>query len=325
MRMFVIACTGLLVLAVGFQFLQHQSAALIDQILLQPLPQQISWLVILVAVLVLIAAALWLTQKLMQERKAYEALETRFRGVREGVNGLATSQKDADWAVNYLAETDPEHTIKSLQQRLANTEQVAQLQQGRNDASDLLARIEDIQNQQKTLREMLGGVIGKRRSVEQLFTELQRSQGDIDRMLADIEGDDGNLQGRLHALTQSINGISPRFDDLERSLEMLIQLKKGLGVLQSRLVPIEQNEHGGIKALGKTVQDVRDQLVARLDFLGQEGDVTLADRVAKLAETKQQLDARTSGLLEQYHALNTIHKDVVGIVAKLKKEINSGA
>jgi chromosome segregation ATPase len=325
MRLFVIVCSALLVLGAGFQivFSEHQPAAFLDRILLQPLPQKIAWAVILVAAPALIAAALWLTEKLLQERKTNETLETRFRGVRDAIYGLEGSQKDADSAADYLARTDPELAIKSLQQRLVKTEQTAQLQQNRNDAGDLLARVEDLQNQQKAFRETLAGMIGKRRSIEQLFAELQRSQEDIDRMLADIEGDGSNLQDRLQTLTQSINGANPRFDEIERSMEMLIQLKKGLGVLQTRLAPLEQNEHGGINNLIKAVHDLRDQLITRVDFLDREGGVPLADRVARLAETKGELDARVSGLLDQFSKLDTIHKDMAGLFAKLSKEINA--
>jgi chromosome segregation ATPase len=323
MRLFVIVCSALLVLGAGFQivFSEHQPAVFLDRILSQPLPQKIAWVVILIAAPALIAAALWLTEKLVQERKANEALETRFRGVRDAIYGLEGSQKDADSAADYLARTDPELAIKSLQQRLVKTEQTAQ--QTRNDAGDLLARVEDLQNQQKAFRETLAGAIGKRRSIEQLFAELQRSQEDIERMLADIEGNGANLQDRVQTLTQSINGTNPRFDEIERSMEILIQLKKGLGVLQARIEPLEQNEHGGVNNLIKAVHDLRDQLVARVDLLDREGGVTLADRVAKLAETKRELDACVSGLLDQFFKLDTIHKDMAGLFAKLSKEINA--
>jgi chromosome segregation ATPase len=166
-------------------------------------------------------------------------------------------------------------------------------------------------------------VIGKRRSIEQLLAELQRSQDDIDGMLAGIEGDGSNLQDQLAKLTQSLSGTNPRFDEIERSMEALVQLKRGFGVLQTRLLPLEQNEHGGINNLIKAVHDIRDQLVTRLDFLDREGGITLVDRVAKLAEIREELDARISGLLDQLSKLEVIHKDMAGLFAKLSKEINA--
>jgi hypothetical protein len=90
-----------------------------------------------------------------------------------------------------------------------------------------------------------------------------------------------------------------------------------------RLVPLEQNEHGGVNNLIKAVHDIRDQLIARVDFLDRDGGVALVDRVAKLAETREELDARISGLLDQFSKLDMIHKDMAGLFAKLSKEINA--
>jgi chromosome segregation ATPase len=325
MRLLVIACSALLVLGAGFLIgsSEHQAAAVVDRILSQPLPQKLAWVVILVAGLALISAALWLTQKVVEERKSNAALEARFRGVRDGINNLEGSQRDAESAADYLARTDPDHAIKSLQQRLERTEQTALLQQSRNEAADLSTRVEDLRDRQKAFREILAGVIGKRRSIEQLLAELQRSQDDIDGMLAGIEGDGSNLQDQLAKLTQSLSGTNPRFDEIERSMEALVQLKRGFGVLQARLLPLEQNEHGGINNLIKAVHDIRDQLVTRLDFLDREGGITLVDRVAKLAEIREELDARISGLLDQLSKLEVIHKDMAGLFAKLSKEINA--
>src|SRR5712691_8431846 len=142
MRVFVLICSALLVLAAGYALLSsgYQPATFVERMLAPPLPQKFAWFVILVAPAMLIASALWQTEKLVRERKVSGSLETRLRGVHEGISGLERSQKDADSAATYLARTDPEDAIKSLQQRLAKTEETAQLQQSRNEAFDLLSR-----------------------------------------------------------------------------------------------------------------------------------------------------------------------------------------
>jgi chromosome segregation ATPase len=323
MRVFVLVCSALLAVAAGYALLSSGPATLVERMLAQPLPQKIAWFVILVAPATLIASALWQTEKLERQRKVTGSLETRLRGVHEGIDGLERSQKDADSAATYLANTDPEDAIKSLQQRLAKTEATAQLQQSRNEALDLLSRIEDLRKQQQAFRETLAEVVGKRRSIEQAFSDLQRGQSDIDRVLLDIEGDGTSLQDRVQSLAESINGNNPRFDEIERSMEALIQLKRALGVLQARLSPLEQNEHGGIKNLIKAVHDTRDQLVASVDRLDRDGEANLAERVTKLTESRQQLEQRVSSLLDEFSKLGTIHKDINGILAKLGNEIKA--
>ena len=100
-------------------------------------------------------------------------------------------------------------------------------------------------------------------------------------------------------------------------------MKRGLGALQNRLAPLEQNEHGGIKNLIKAVHDIRDQLVASVERLDRDGEANLAVSVTKLAESRQQLEVRVSSLLDEFSKLDSIHKDIHGMLAKLGKEINA--
>jgi hypothetical protein len=106
-------------------------------------------------------------------------------------------------------------------------------------------------------------------------------------------------------------------------MEALIQLKRALGVLQERLAPLEQNEHGGVKNLIKAVHDIRDQLVASVDRLDRDGEANLAERVTKLTESRQQLEERVSSLLGEFSKLDSIHKDINGLLAKLGNEIKT--
>jgi chromosome segregation ATPase len=324
MRLFVVVCSTLLMIAAAFQVVSadQQPAALLDRALSLPLPQQIAWGVIFVAALALIAGALWLAEKLVQERRTSDKLEAHIHGVADAVEELDGSQKDADSAVGYLARTDPQQAIRNLQQRLTKTEQAVD-QHGQREGSDLLTRLEELRNQQKELRETLAAAIGRRRSIEQQFTELQRSQEEIERMLAGIEGGTGELQDRIQKLAQSIDGTNPRFDEIERLMETLVQLKRGFGVLQARLAPLEHNEHGGVNNLTRAVHDLRDQLVARVDLLDREGGVTLAERVSLFAETKDKLELSISGLLDEFSRLDLIRKDMSGLFDRLSKVIDA--
>jgi DNA repair exonuclease SbcCD ATPase subunit len=324
MRLFIIVCSLLLIIgaAVEISSLEGQPAEFLARALSQPLPQAAASMAILFAALGLLAAALWTVEKLRQVRKTNEALEARLRGVHATIDNLESSQKDAESAVNYLGRSDPDQTITALQQRLVNAERAAQLHQDHDQTSDLLARVEDLQGKQKAFREMLAETFEKRRSIERLFADLQQSQEDIDQMVRDLESGDGSLQGRLQKLSQSISEIDPRLDSIEHSMQTLTELKKSLGVLQSRLAPLEHNEHGGVRNFVKTVYELRDQLAARVDVLDHEGGIALADRVAELSQTKQVLDASVANLLQQFSSLETIHKEMSGLFAKLGNAID---
>ena len=327
MRIFVFACSGLLVIAAGFASLssEYPPTIFFERILSQPLPQKIAWLAILVAAPMLIVSALWQGVKLAQQRKVTKVLEARVRGTREAIEGLDRSQRDAELAASYLTHSNPEDAIKSLQQRLTKTEQAAKLQQGRDLADHVMLRIEDFRKQQQGFSELLSEAIDKRRLIEQALAELQTSQSEIDRMLLQIEGDGNDLQDRLQMLADSMKEAHPRFDEIERSMEMLIQLKRGLGALQARLASLEQNEHGGIRHLIKAVHEIRNQLIANVDHLEWEGELSLAQRIANIVETRQQLEERVVDLLGQFSKLDRVRKDISGLLAKLSNGINTTA
>jgi chromosome segregation ATPase len=325
MRIVLIVCGVLWALAAGYEVLLAgpQLGGFFERIQAQPLPEKIAWFVMLLAPVTLVALSAWQTVKLAQERQTNDSLQARLRGVRDAVNEIELSQKDADSAAQYLARTDPEDAIRSLQHRLSKTEEAAHLQRSRNEAVDLLERIESLRTRQQAFRETLGDVVGKRQIIDQTFTELRRHQDDVERMLGDLEGDGASLQDRLQELASSLDGTHPRFDEIERSMEALIHLKRGVVTLQARLAPLEQNEHGGVKNLIKAVHELRDQLVAKVDRLDRDGESNLAIRVATLAESKQQLEGRVTGLLDEFSKLYSIHKDISGLLASLGQKLNA--
>ncbi len=63
---------------------------------------------------------------------------------------------------------------------------MTQIQQSRNEIGDLQTRVEELRAQQQALRERLTPVLEKRRSIEQLFGDLDSRENDIERALAEI-------------------------------------------------------------------------------------------------------------------------------------------
>src|ERR1700676_2940345 len=171
MRILALFCGALLALAVGFEVYssEYPPAALIDFVQGQPLLQKLAWAVIIVSPFGLLAAALWESARLDQQRKASAVWETRFRGVRKTADELDDAQKDVDRATNYLERSDPEEAMSAIQRRLIEAERTTHLQQSRKEKQGLRVRIDRARPQQQALREKLGGTIEKRRLIEPLF------------------------------------------------------------------------------------------------------------------------------------------------------------
>src|SRR6202790_2207679 len=144
MRILALFCGALLALAVGFEVYssEYPPAALIDFVQSQPLLQKLAWAVIIVAPFGLLAAALWESARLDQQRKANEVWETRFRGARKSVDELDDAEKDIDRATNKLERSDPEESMSAIQRRLIEAERTAHLQQSRNEKEGLRVRID---------------------------------------------------------------------------------------------------------------------------------------------------------------------------------------
>ena len=320
MRAFLFILSVVVTLAAGWALysMEFRPALLLEYVMSRPLPEQIAWAVICLVPLILFAVALMLREKLERQRKATEHLEARLTGVRQSVSGLEEAMKDNESATNYLAASDPEDAIAALQGRISKAEQAAQLHEGRNDATDLFSRLENVRQQQHAIREKLSEVIGKRRSIEALVTELQRSQEDIESTLISIEEDKNGrpLVDRLQRIEDFSAGTGPRFDEIERCMEMLLRVKSEFGALQTRLLPLEDQETGvrtALRSLGKT----RELLAASIDRIEREEGIPLAVRVQKLAQARQDLDQQVTHLLEQFSKLDTIHKDIQDLFAKL--------
>jgi chromosome segregation ATPase len=322
MRILALICGALLALAVGFEVYssEYQPTALIDLLQSQPLLQKLGWAVIIVSPFGLLAAALWESARLDQQRRANEVWETRFRGVRKTVDELDDAQKDVDRATNYLERSDPEEAMSAIQRRLIEAERTTHLQQSRNEKEGLLARIDMARQQQQALREKLGDTIEKRRLIEPLFVELQNSQDVLEKGLTSLKDDE--LNDHLQALMKSTDRMKSRCGDVEGIFATFVQQKAELDSLKARIAPLDDKQNG-VKSLVNALHDIRDQLTSTIERLDRDGDATLAERATKFDENKQVFDERVAGLLEQFSKLDGLNKDIRGLFAKLRGEVDA--
>jgi len=318
-------CSALFVLAVGFLVLGEgrEAAALLDVFWSQPLLSKVAWAVVALVPIVLVPSALWLGETLVRQRQAAQALESRLGGVRQGVKALAQSQVDAEAAVHHLARTDPEDVMSALQQRLTEAERFAQIQHSRNETGDLDSRVEEIRAQQKALQERLAPVLEKRRSIEQLFMELDGRQNDIERALAEVaRGDDAvALDVGLKNMANFVSQSHERCDDIERASKVIAGLQEDYAELQARLAPFAAAEDGVVRRV-KELSATRDRLTEDIGALEQTPQGPLAERVQKFVNERNQLDDRLSQLNAQFAKLAALRTDLAGLFANFNRALD---
>ena len=194
----------------------------------EPLLHKIAWAVIVLVPLLMLPFAVWLWDRLARQREAATALEMRLDGARARVKDLGKAQIDAEADVAHLTRSDPEDAIAALQRRITEAERFAQIQQSRNETVDLESRVGAIRAQQQALQERLAPVLDTRRSIEQLFTELDSRQSDIERALAEVaSGDDGTaLDLRLKNLVEFVRQSNFRCDQIEHASKTIATLNE---------------------------------------------------------------------------------------------------
>jgi chromosome segregation ATPase len=210
--------------------------------------------------------------------------------------------------------------MSAIQRRLIEAERTTHLQQSRNEKEGLLARIDMARQQQQALREKLGDTIEKRRLIEPLFVELQNSQDVLEKGLTSLKADE--LNDHLQALMKSTDRMKSRCGDVEGIFATFVQQKAELDSLKARIAPLDDKQNG-VKSLVNALHDIRDQLTSTIERLDRDGDATLAERATKFAENKQVFDERVAGLLEQFSKLDGLNKDIRGLFAKLRGEVDA--
>src|SRR6185437_6028698 len=103
-------------------------------------------------------------------------LRSRLEGVRATDNEATKAQTEAEADVEQLPRGDPEDAIAAPQRRVSEPERRPHIQQSRNAITDLDSRVAAIRAHQQALKDRLAPVLDTRRSIEQLFTELDGRQ-----------------------------------------------------------------------------------------------------------------------------------------------------
>ena len=326
MAKFVGICVVLFVLAVGLVVVNQPQdmAALFEAFRSEPLAQKLAWFLVVVIPLALIPSALWLTDALLRQRRANDALEQRLGGVRQGVRELTKSQVDADASVHHLARTDPEGALGAVTQRLTDAERVTQVQESRSEiGGDLQSRVDELRTRQQALRDRLVPVLEKRRSIEQLFADLDSRENDIERSLAEIvSGDDATaIEVRLNNLMEFVRRSHERCDDIEQAAKTIGGLKEDFAGLQTRLEP-QAAAQDGIRRRVKDLDEAKDRLAAEIAALQQTPQGSLAERVQTFAEDKKKLEDGVADLEMQLSRLASLRKDVEGVSANFDRALD---
>jgi chromosome segregation ATPase len=313
------------VLAVGFVVVSHAQdfAALFEAFRTEPLTQKLAWFVIVLIPLALIPSAIWLSDAVIRQRKATDELELRLGGIRHAARDLGKTQIDADAAIHHLARTDPETAIGDVTARLTEAERVLQVQQNRNEVGDLQAKIDALRVQQQALRERLVPTLEKRRSIEQLFAELDSREADINRALSEVaSGDDAiAIDVRLKQLMDFVGKSHERCDKIEQASKTVAGLKEDYGDLRERLAPFVAAEDGIARRL-KELNEARDRLTADIDALQKTPQGSLDARVQTFADDKIKIDDNVSNLDLQFSKLALLRQDVETVSTKLDRALD---
>lgn len=327
MAKFVGICVVLFVLAVGVVVVNQPQdmAALFEAFRSEPLAQKLVWFLVVVIPLALIPSALWLADALLRQRRVNDALEQRLGGARQGVRELTKSQVDADASVHHLARTDPEGAIGAVTQRLTDAERGMQVQESRSEiGGDLQSRVDELRTRQQALRDRLVPVLEKRRSIEQLFADLDSRESDIERSLAEIvSGDDATaIEVRLNNLMEFVRRSHERCDDIEQAAKTIGGLKEDFAGLQTRLEP-QAAAQDGIRRRVKDLDEAKDRLAAEIAALQQTPQGSLAERVQTFAEDKKKLEDGVADLEMQLSRLASLRKDVEGVSANFDRALDA--
>jgi hypothetical protein len=324
MGKFVGISVALFVLAVLFVGLTQGAAmaAIFAAFGALPWLQKIAWAVIVLVPLVMLPFAVWLWDRLVRQQQSGMTLQQRLEGVRASVKEATKAQTEAEADVQQLTRSDPEDAIAALQRRVSEAERFAQIQQSRNAITDLDSRVAAIRAQQQALKERLAPVLDTRRSIEQLFTELDGRQSDIERSLAEIaSGDDGTaLEIRLKNLTEFVRQGNARCDQIEQASKTLASLSEAGAAMGARLAPFAAAEDG-ISSRVRQLGETNDRLIAQIGSLERLPEGLLSDRVQKFSADSKKLGDGVTHLHDEFCKLADLRKDVAGFVATFERAL----
>ncbi len=326
MGKFVGVSVVLFVLAVAFVALSQgpEMPALITAYLSEPWLYKFAWAVIVLVPLVMLPFAVWLWDRLARQGQTATALEQRLEGVRSRVRDLTRAQGEAEADLQKLVRSDPEDAIAALQRRITESEHFAQIQQSRNEMVDLDSRVGALRTQQQNLKDRLGPVLDVRHSIEQLFTELDGRQRDIERSLAEVaSGEDGTaLDLRVKNLVDFVRQGNARCDQIEHASKTVAALNEACAEMHTRLAPLAAAEDGVTSRIRKLGEE-RDRLAAEIAALERAPEGSLAEHVQRLTDDKNRLDDGIAHLNAQFSKLAALRRDTGALFAGFDRALNA--
>ena len=274
--------------------------------------QQIAAILIALVAAALIASTLYQAWRVAGEAESARALREGVVSAKGALAAANASQKDFDAAVAHLSTSDPEDAFSSIHKQLSESEARLALQRGRNEATDMKERLEEVRRRQQALREQIGEVAERRRAIEPVFEELKDRQRQLARSLDKIETDDNNNNfiDLLKEFDIKTGPIQLRHQALQDAFALLTRLKEGIATSQGELVRL-QAPATGVKALLADVQVAREQLVKAIEGLETtaEGEA-LSARVGMLDSGKKDAEQRIARLEQSFAVLDAIRRDM---------------
>ncbi len=188
------------------------------------------------------------------------------------------------------------------------------MQKTRNEIGDLDARAGEIRAQQQALQSRLAPIVEKRRSIEQLFADLESRQYDVDRTLAEIGGGDDAvaLNVRLKKMIEFVRASDQRCDEVERASKVIAGLREDFVELQKRLAPFAAAADG-VAMRVKELEAARSKLAEEIGSLEQTPLGPLSGRVQQFADAKHSLENRLSLLADDFSRLATLRNDIAAL------------
>jgi chromosome segregation ATPase len=274
--------------------------------------QQVAAILTALVGLALIASTLYQAWQAARGAQKARLLREGVASAKGALTAAVASQKDFDAAVSHLSKSDPEEALSSIHKQLTESEARLALQRGRNEATDMKERLDEVRRRQQALREQIGEVAEKRRAIEPVFEELKDRQRQLARSLDKIETDDNNNNfiDLMKEFDLKTGPIQARHQALQDAFTLLMRLKEGIANSQGELVRL-QAPASGIKALLGEAQVARDHLVKEIEALETtaEGDAVSA-RASALEAGKRDAEQRIARLEQSFAVLDAVRRDM---------------
>ena len=266
---------------------------------------------IAILLLWLIGTALWQADRLTKRDSQISLLQKRLDGVWLSAKAAEQQQGELQAGIGALLNTDPEETLTSLQRRLTDAERRTAVQQTRNEPADMQQRVQEIQERQKTLRQHIGEVVDARRASDPFLIELRDRQKNIETLLGEIETHNSgkSLAEVLDEAVVKAGQAQVRLKAGQAALETLTRLRAELSGYQQD-IGVLQDSQSGLEAILKQANDLRSDLVRKLDVTEGSGNARLAARVEALTKNKNDAENRMTAIKNSLATLQTIRKDL---------------